>query len=131
MTDLSPLLEELRHIHVERPPSLTSAPAPAPSNPVVNTPPPNINPHRPITAYITNTHATPTHFVICPVCQGRVIFNVEELRASGSKSVYCAGRWTDPVTGANEATHSGNDPHNHWHPSNALVDAGPVYELVW
>jgi hypothetical protein len=76
-----------------------------------------------ITAYITNTHAAPTHFVVCPVCNGCVVFNKAELEASGAKSVYCAGPGT-PTSG-------GNDPHNHWHPSNALSDAGEIHEINW
>jgi len=74
-----------------------------------------------ITAVITDKHAPPTHYVCCPVCGGRVAFNLEELRARGSGSVYCAGPET-PTTG-------GQDPRNHWHPSNALADAGEIHEF--
>jgi hypothetical protein len=64
------------------------------------------------TAYISDTHAEPTHYVVCPVCQGRVLFNLEELQKRGGGSVYCAGH--------EHRTRSGGDPLNHWHPGNAL-----------
>jgi hypothetical protein len=120
------LLEELSQI--QKPPSPghddaergeeTTLPAVNASEPVRET-----LYHR-ITAYITNDHSPPTHFVVCPVCGGRVIFNLAELRdRSGAKSVCCAGSETP--------TNGGQDPHNHWHPSNALTDAGEIFPYPW
>ncbi|MGI0067323.1 MAG: hypothetical protein ACREB9_02710 [Thermoplasmata archaeon] len=77
----------------------------------------------PITAIITNTGASPTHFVVCPVCGGRVGFNLEEIRALGTRSVYCAGRET--------RTTGGGDPHNHWHPGDVLTNAGEIRAFDW
>ncbi len=85
---------------------------------------------RPFTAYITDHHAPMTHYVVCPVCGGRVGFNLEELKTNPKKSVYCAGRY-DLGDGRTSSTTSGQDPHNHWHPSNALTDAGEIHEFVW
>lgn len=48
-----------------------------------------------ITAYISDSHAEMTHYVVCPACGGAIGFNLAELqdrRARGlSTSVYCAG----------------------------------------
>lgn len=80
-----------------------------------------------VTAWITNDRSPATHYVVCPVCGGHVIFNLVELRdRAGSKSVYCAGRWRD-AEGHSRATTGGGDPHNHWHPGSGL-DAGPIHE---
>ncbi len=75
-----------------------------------------------ITAIITNKHAAPSHFVVCPVCSGRVAFNLDEIRAMGKGSVYCAG---------DAGTNGGGDPRNHWHPSDVLTNAGEIHELHW
>ena len=78
-----------------------------------------------VTAVITNDHNPPTHYVVCPVCSGRVAFNLAEIEARRSRgmntSIYCAGR--DHTTG-------GQDPHNHWHP-NSPWEAGEIREFHW
>jgi len=77
----------------------------------------------PVTAVITDTHAPPTHYVVCPVCGGWVAFNRGELERRGGGSIYCAGPSTP--------TNGGSDPNNHWHPSNALKDAGEILAFQW
>jgi hypothetical protein len=77
-----------------------------------------------VTAYITNTHAPPTHWVECPVCKGCITFNLyelEERRKRGqSTSVYCAG--------PDHHTTNGGDRNNHYHPG---YPPEPIYRIPW
>lgn len=73
-----------------------------------------------ITAYVTDlgsARAPMDHYVVCPVCGGRVGFNLAEMearRAAGQNlSLRCWGG-ADPATGA-----------EHWHPSSPF-EAGTI-----
>jgi hypothetical protein len=78
-----------------------------------------------ISAYITDAHAEMTHYVRCPMCHGRIGFNLEELearrRAGQNTSLRCWGLQGPP---------SRNAPGEHWHP-NSPWEAGPIYEFEW
>jgi hypothetical protein len=80
-----------------------------------------------ITAYVSNKgnpECPMTHYIICPVCQGRIGFNLNEILELKSKgqatSVYCAG--------PEHITTRGDDPNNHYHPG---YPPEPIYKFEW
>lgn len=87
-----------------------------------------------ITAYITNKgnpECPMTHYVTCPVCQGRIGFNlaeIEQLRSEGKPtSVYCAGYYLNENQ-LNQGTTGGGDPNNHYHPG---YPPDPIIKFDW
>ena len=90
--------------------------------------PPDDARHAPFTAYISNLgsdRAPMTHYVVCPVCGGRVGFNLAELEAraaaGASTSLRCWGPGGPPTR---------NAPGEHWHP-NPYTAAGPIHAIEW